>query len=354
MVAAVASPPARALALHPPLAERRRAVVDLFGTDALQATADFRAVLASEVARLFDDVVLPVVRPAWPAVDDAAFLAKWRGGFDLYCSLALSAIVCSARRPRTVSALSSVFRGLRLDEAQIARLGAATMGLMFRSATRAACRRAALVSAWILVLDEALDDGMPTVPLAERPAALARAMRGDVDDDADDTVNAVAALGVAIDRGATDDEDRAWLRRVTDDVVAWARGEVMNLAGIPDEQGLAHRTIGITASMDLLGWAIGRCAGKTEHEFLYRVAELGQMVDDYLDIDKDLGQGRPTPATLGVWTLETMRACYGAAEALLDVLADAAGEPAGAYRRLVHQTFRGQMQRMVQTLVDNP
>ena len=94
----------------------------LFGTDALQATADFRAVLASEVARLFDDVVLPVVRPAWPAVDDAAFLAKWRGGFDLYCSLALSAIVCSARRPRTVSALSSVFRGLRLDEAQIALL----------------------------------------------------------------------------------------------------------------------------------------------------------------------------------------------------------------------------------------
>ncbi|MDP2339810.1 MAG: hypothetical protein Q8O67_02540 [Deltaproteobacteria bacterium] len=357
MVAAVAqrfAPPQEAL-VFPPLALRQQAVVDLVGADALEpSTASFRRILTAEVRRLFDHGVLPRVRPVWSDVDVAPFVSKWRGGFDLYCSLALSSIVCSARRPVTISIASKVFRALGVDEEGIAAVGLRVVPFVFRVLERRACQRAALVSAWILVLDEALDEGLNNVPLGQRPRVLADTMRGALPEGATPELRAVHVLGAAIRDSVRDAADKAHLARVVDDVEAWACGEVKNLLGEPDPAGVAHRTIGITASMDLLGWAVSNYAAGVEHQFLYRVAELGQMVDDWLDLDKDHAQGRVTPATIGVWNPETMSASYVAAEALLHQLADEVGEPQGAYRRLLVRTFRGQVQHMVRCLVDNP
>ena len=354
-IAPVAGPPA-----FPPLALRQRAVLELVGEDALApSVASFRRVLTAEVVRLFDQGVLPPVRSVWPDVDDAAFLPKWRGGFELYCSLALSSIVCSARRPIAISVASRVFRALGVSEEGIAAVGLRVVPLVFRALERKACQRAALVSAWILVLDEALDEGLGNVPLPRRPAVLAATMRGALPDDASPELRAVHVLGAAIRASVRGADDAAHLARVVDDVEAWALGEVKNLLGEPDPHGVSHRTIGITASMDLLGWAVSSYAAGVEHQFLYRVAELGQMVDDWLDLDKDHGQGRVTPATAGVWNAETMASSYADAEALLHQLADEVGEPcdpgpSGAYRRLLVRTFRGQVQHMVRCLVDNP
>ncbi len=357
MVAAIApraSVPTTLLAL-PDLPSRQQAVVDLVGVDCLDAqSANFRAILSAEVDQLFNTVVLGCVRPVWRDVDDAGFLPKWRGGFDLYCSLALSCIVCSARRPVVVGVASRAFAVFGLDEGAIARVGQQAIPLVFRVLEAAACRRAALVSAWILVLDEALDEGLDDVDLDDRPAVLSAAMRGSLPATTTPELRAVHAVGTAIRRTVRDDDDAADLARVVDDVERWARCEVDNLMGIPDPHGVSHRTIGITASMDLLGWAVSRRAGPKEHQFLYRVAELGQMVDDWLDVDKDRAQGRDTPATAGVWNIETMAATYAAAEGLLHELADDAGEPVGAFRRLLHRTFRGQIQHMTRCLVENP
>ena len=346
----------------PTLAVRQRAVVDIVGCDALEPpTASFRCVLTAEVGLLFDLGVLPRVRQVWPDVDDAAFLAKWRGGFELYCSLALASIVCSARRPVAISLASRMFRAFHVDEAGIAALGLRVVPFVIRVLERAACHRAALVSAWILVLDEALDEGLNNIPLAQRPDVLVATMRGFLPDDATAELRAVHVLGAAIRGTVKDAADQTHLARVLDDVEAWACGEVKNLLGEPDPHGVSHRTIGITASMDLLGWAVRNYAASVEHQFLYRVAELGQMVDDWLDLDKDLAQGRITPATTGVWNPDTMGACYAAAESLLHQLADDVGEPRsepthtqGAYRRLLVRTFRGQVQHMVRCLVENP
>lgn len=357
MVAAVAprASPVPAAVRLPDLAARQRAVVDLVGVDCLDAqSATFRTILTAEVDRLFRREVLGCVRPVWPDVDAAGFLPKWRGGFDLYCSLALSCIVCSARRPVVVDVASRVFAVLGLDEDAIARVGQQAIPLVFRGLEVAACRRAALVSAWILVLDEALDDGLGAVDLNDRPAVLSAAMRGALPPTTTPELRAVHALGAAIRDTVRDADDALALARVVDDVERWARCEVANLLGVPDPHGVSHRTIGITASMDLLGWAVSRRAGPKEHQFLYRVAELGQMVDDWLDADKDRAQGRATPATAGVWTIETMAATYDAAESLLHELQDDAGEPAGAFRRLLHRTFRGQIQHMTRCLVENP
>ncbi len=344
-----------ALPFAPPLAERQRAILDTFGDDARDpALPSFRSVLVREVDRLFDDVVLPLVRPVWPNVDSSPFLAKWKSGYVLYCGLGLSTIVCSRRRPRTVNASSAVVRALGFSEHGVTNVARVTIPIVFRVLERALCERAAIGAAWILVLDEALDDGMPGLSLSERGATLRRALRGEVSDDASVELRASAALSVALAQRCTGDDDVTAFDGVIDAVSAWVDGELASVRGDIDPTGTSFRMAGVTGSMDVLLWAVRAYAGDVERDFLYRIAELGQVVDDWLDLDKDRAQGRTTPAVTGVWGLDDVTRTYAQASALLEALAEQAGEPEGPFRALLRRTFRGEVQRMARVLVDNP
>jgi len=296
-VSAAPSPPARAdrsMALVPApasaltLAERRAAILDGFGDDARDPRLpSFRAVLVDEVDRLFERVVLPVVRSAWPDVEQSPFLAKWKSGYVLYCGLGLSAIVCSRRRPVLVDVASRAVRALGLSEAGVVSVARFAIPVVFRVVERALCERAALGAAWILVLDEALDDGMPGVNDETKLKTLRRCLRGEVDADASVELCASAALSVALRARCTSDEDVRAFEDVIAAVSAWADGEIASVRGEVDPTGSSFRMAGVTGSMDVLLWAVRAYAGDVERDFLYRIAELGQIVDDWLDLDKD-------------------------------------------------------------------
>lgn len=338
-----------------PLAERQQAVLELFGDDALAPAApSFRAVLVHEVDRLFDRQVLPLVRPLWPDVDTSPFLAKWKAGYVLYCGLGLSTIVCSERRPRLVDVASRSLRTLGADEGVIVAASRLAIPVVFRVLERRLCERVALGAAWILVLDEALDDDQSGRPVAERAIALRRALRGACDDDATVEMKTSAALARALRARCFDADDHAALDAVLQTVEAWIDGEEKSIAGEPDPTGTSFRMAGVVGSMEILLWGVRRYVGELEREFLYRIAELGQMADDWLDIDKDRSQGRTTPATEGLWTMHDMARTFARAGVVLDELAARAGEPRGPFHALLVRTFRGEVQRMARTLVENP
>jgi hypothetical protein len=344
--------------------DRRAAVKDIFGDDAIDdAFVTFRRVLSGEVARLFAREVLPVVRPVWPGVDDATFLPKWRNGFDVYCGLALSVLVVSRRRPASVAWTSRALRALGADERAIVAVGTRALPVLFGLVMRRWVRRAALAAAWIMILDEALDDGLADVPVDQRADVLVDVVRHATDGSGADPpgrwrpgveVGAVAALGAALAREARDAGDEAGFRRVLDGIAAWARGEGANLQGNADPLGLGHRSPGVVGSMGLIAWALGPVVDDVEHRFLVVIAELGQMVDDWLDVEKDLAQGRVTPATTGRWTPTTMRDALAAGEALLGRLLDEAGEGGSAWRAVVLRTYRAQLQHTARCLVATP
>ena len=353
-------------ALVPCLAQRQEKVLALCGDDACDpGLPSFRAVLVHEVARLFDRIILPVVRPVWPGVENHPFMAKWRAGFELYCGLGLSTIVVSERRPVLVEGVSRAMRLLGVSEGGVVVAARPALPLIFRLFERRRCERVALAAAWILVLDEALDDGLPHHDDDARAQILIDIIHGrDVEgaiatvDGAEQgfgpEVRSAIAIAKALRASATTDDERASLAKVMHEVEGWVHGEMASVQGLPDPTGASHRMIGVTASMDLLLWGVDRYAGPLETEFLYRIAELGQMADDYLDIEKDRAQGRETPATRGFWTIADMERTYARAEALLHELADRAGERHGTFRHLLVRTFRGEVQRMGRTLVENP
>lgn len=340
----------------PSLVERQQAVLHLFGDDALApGLPSFRAVLVHEVERLFDALVLPMVRACWPDVDQSPFLPKWKAGYVLYCGLGLSTIVCSRRRPTLVDVSSRGLRAVGAGETAIVGAARLAIPVVFRALERRLCERAAIGAAWILVLDEALDDDHGGGDVGGRAAALRRALRGECEDDASVALRTAAAMARALRSRCIDADDHAALDEVIHHGEAWIDAEVASVAGIPDPTGTSFRMAGVAGSMEILLWGVRRYAGDVEREFLYRIAELGQIADDWLDIDKDRAQGRTTPATTGVWTIEDMARVFTRAGALLDTLATQAGEPPGGpFHQLLVRTFRGEVQRMARTLVDNP
>lgn len=339
-----------------PLDERQRRMLSVFGADATDAALPtFRAVLVREVDHLFGRVVLPVVQAAWPDVDNSAFFRKWRGGFELYCGLGLSTLVCSARRPAVVHHLSRLMARLGASEAAVVDVAAVALPALFRLQERAACERTALGAAWILVLDEAFDDGLPGLSLDERAAVLRAVVRGMAPAEASGSVRAAVALGNALRARFRSDDDRCTFEALLTAADGWIEGEVCCSRGAPDPDGSAWRMAGVTSSMDMLLWGVRHRAGPTERELLYRIAEVGQIVDDWLDIEKDEAQGRTTPAITGVWNDDDIHRVATRAEAVLHALATAAGEPVdGVFRRLLVRTFRGELVRMARVLVEHP
>jgi hypothetical protein len=316
------------------------------------------AIIEREVQRLIARVVLPVVRQAWPEVDRSPFLPKLTACVSSYTNLALSCIVCSRRRPWPFRLMSAASRLLRWREPSIARVATATTPLLFRWLEKERVERAALAAALIIVFDEVIDEGGSTDAcslLARRPSAdpvgpsLAEKAGGrDVES------NALAVVAAALWRRVRDVDDGRALERVVELFRAWAESERLSLAGAPDPEGLCHRRPAIVASMEILAWAIAPYAGDAETRWLVDLAELGQMVDDVLDMEKDAKNGRLTPALTGAWTVETVRRARASAEAQLVSLARAAGERDGAYLRLAVRTFRAQTRAAAEILFENP
>ena len=200
------------LAIEPrvPLAERQRQVVAIMGDDALDpAVPSFRAVLVNEVGRLFDRVVLPALLPAWPGLPDDPFVAKCRGGFELYCALGLSTMITSTARPRIIDLASSVLRRSRASEAVMVSAARIAIPFVFRFLDVERCERVALGAAWILVLDEALDEGLADRGLDDQAAVMRGVLRGFAPTTSPPPVHAAAALTRAVRARCSDDADVA-------------------------------------------------------------------------------------------------------------------------------------------------
>lgn len=281
------------------------------------------------------------------------YLKKLRAGFETYTSLGLSIVVCSRTRPGWLRAASVLAGQALMSEETMARWGVRLLPWAFRTLLRAEVRRVALMGALILVLDEALDDGLMELPPGERPDALWAVVQGQRAV-GQDVLGAADGLCRAVRAECRDGEDRARLAVVFEATRRWAREETDNLLGVPDPLGFCHRRIGITTSMDMVAWGVGDVVGDVERAFLYDVAELGQMVDDWLDCEKDGRAGRVTPAILGKWTLQGIGESFARTQAMLKQMTEAGGETYPPYVELVRRTYVTQIQRMVQILAHHP
>ena len=103
--------------------------------------------------------------------------------------------------------------------------------------------------------------------------------------------------------------------------------------------------------MRMLACATARWVGGDELSWMIRIAELGQRLDDLLDLEKDLAVGRHTLAASGEWTLSQAQELYAA---LIEETRALVNEPYAPVAWLFEQTFRRQLRKMAEILSANP
>lgn len=328
-------------------ASRAAALRDLFG----DGGRGFSPVLDDVVEQLWQSAVGARLAAAAPEVLTSPFATKLRAGFSTYLGLGLSAIVCSRKRPRVVRAACGTATWLRFEKDRIRRIGLLAMPALFLRACGREADRLAAAAALILVLDEILDD----VWRDETPAARLSAMRtlilaGEGPDVP--LVRAARSFALALgllepppQRARAAEEMRARL-------VCWVEAEHALDLGTQDP--VVCRAVGVAVSMELLAFATdaGR-VGARELGWMQRIAELGQMVDDVLDLEKDARAGRATPAVRGQWDVNTVERALSSLRLETRSLVAEDGTR-GAVLELYVETFDDELRRMTRILAENP
>ena len=306
----------------------------------------FTSVLVQLIEDVWHEHIVAEARATAPAVLESAFVQKLRAGFSVYCALGLSAIVCARHRPWTMRAFCAVVRFLGLSPRSITRLGEALMPWLYRALFRKEMEAIAVASFLILALDEVLDDVLGELPPRQRASTLALLVRTGQGPDHPLVILCARMLERLRVLGEPKQVERTLTR-----VVEWAADEV--LLELPGGSG-APRQSTIEVSMELLALGAPGIIRDRELRWMQSIAELGQMVDDIVDLDKDRAAGRTTLAVSGIWTTASVSEPHNAVVHETLALVQGAGERHPATLLLYEQTLRAQLRSMAETLITHP
>jgi hypothetical protein len=306
--------------------------------------------LRRETERYFRRHVEPLIERTWPDVRETAFYRKLLiGAQQVYAPAPYTVVVVCARRPLVLRFFNRLCSLVRAPRALV-ELGMRFMLPLFVwLLLRRENRRIALMAAFIAVADEAFDHHLAHVDLEERPAVLQAVIeRTHVP-----TEGAFALLGAlvtALNEGCDDDE-RAELAHVLQGCVRWGEAEAARAKGEVDPYGVAHRTVGILTGIDGLAWTVRRHITERERAWMYLVSEFIQVLDDFVDVEKDALEGVRTPAATGVWNKDTVAELWAKSTALVgDIVVDN-GERYPPYVELARASYRFQVQELLANML---
>lgn len=335
----------------PPRAERVDAVRALLG-EADPASRALAVGIRRVARRQFQRAVEPLVDVAWPAVRRAPFYDKLRiGACDLYASAPYTALFCSANPPAMVRLATAVGGRLPLSLSALARLGGGAVTAFGRFGPQAPQRRIALIAAFIVCVDHALDHGMSDPP-ARRGERLEAVLAGR--SPADSEVLALSrALAVEMGAGLRG-EERASFERAMARVREWIRAEVRAMCGEVDPRGLGHRLAGVEGTIDGLLFPVERYAGEETRRWMYDVSLFVQVLDDWFDWEADAKDQRPTPVTEGRWRFDDLSAAWRGSVEGLEALVRASGPRSDRYVELVREAYVGMMRDVMEAMAERP
>ncbi|MCP4502799.1 MAG: hypothetical protein GY822_22905 [Deltaproteobacteria bacterium] len=303
----------------------------------------------AETSRYWDLYVEPLIDEHWPEVRDTKFYAKFKiGAQKVYAPAPYTVVVLSKKRPLAVRVMNVVTRTFRLSTRIIIK-GLATLLPWYTSKRmRKENRRIVIMAAFIALVDEAFDSHLDDVPLAERGPLLQGILDGDIEPPTQ-SFALVQAFRFALDEGTTAEES-AELRRAMTGCVAWGEAEIRRFQGEPDEEGLCHRGVGIRTGIDGLAWTVRDYITESEWQWMYDVSHFIQLLDDWIDLEKDLEEGVRTPVAEGHWTLQDVEKHFAETIDRIAEVAKENGETYEPYLQLARDSYRFQVQDLLQNM----
>ncbi|MDP2345466.1 MAG: hypothetical protein Q8O67_31265 [Deltaproteobacteria bacterium] len=293
--------------------------------------AGVRHVVFSKHARY----VQPLIEKHWPGSLQERAGIKLR---FLTCNLYATApytVLFSAQHPPWPVALSrTVGTGLGLSPPALSSISGAAVRLISALLPETTERRILQIGAFIATIDHVYDHCLDGVDPIER----GRRMHGLLDGswlpgqgNSDDVPHAgafrlVRALHEEMSAGIHDADDRREFDRVIKSLRDYVDAEVKAMTKVPDPSGNCWRMPGVVGTIDGLIFPVWRHAGEKARQWMYDVSLFVQVLDDFLDAEKDAHDIRGTPILTGHWDEQTLKAAW---QKTLDGLTELARESGG-------------------------
>jgi hypothetical protein len=230
---------------------------------------------------------------------------------QLYATSPYTVLFSSPAPPWPVAAARVIGSALGLSPSSLARLSGMAVGMVSALLPEATERRILHIAAFIATIDHVYDHCFDGVDPVER----GRRMRGLLDGTwaPDDTTSyggafrLVRALLEEMSKDIDDAEDRRQFERVIERIREYIDAEVKAMTRVPDPSGCAWRMPGVLGTIDGLIFPVWRYAGEKARQWMYDVSLFVQVLDDFLDAEKDQHDIRPTPMLSGHWDEGTLQ-----------------------------------------------
>ncbi len=313
--------------------EELRALIGKADPSVAQLTAGIRDV----TSRHYDRFVMPLIRQHWPAMLHDPFAVKMRlAACDLYASAPYTVLFCAPKRPLSVALITGIGNRLVLPNAVLALAARAALNLLARVALAEQHRRIILIAAFIAMIDHAFDHCMDDPP-DERGRKLHALLDGKWEPDTPE-LKLTRALQQEMERGLGTRE-RAPFEAAVRKLKDWVDSEVAGMTGVTDATGLGHRLAGIEGTIDGLLFPVHHYAGEGARQWMYEVSLFIQMMDDYIDLETDMKDGRLTPVISGEWTFEDIARTWQKTTSGIEALTRAGGHAAPHYVRFIREAY---------------
>ena len=288
-------------------------------------------------SRYYDRYVMPLIREHWPAMLRDPFAVKLRlAACDLYASAPYTVLFCAPNRPLSVALVTEIANRLPLPNVVLGLGSRAAMSVLGRVALHEQHRRIILIAAFIGTIDHTFDHCMDEPP-KERGRKLRALLDGEWEPDTP-PLRLTRALQVEMEKDLAPREQRAYAQAV-ERLKDWVNSEVAGLMGKVDETGLGHRLAGIEGTIDGLLFPIYHYAGEGARRWMYDVSLFIQMLDDYIDVEKDRADGRLTPVISGEWTFDDLVETWHKTVQGIEALTRAGGLTAPHYVRFIREAY---------------
>jgi hypothetical protein len=210
-------------------------------------------------------------------------------------------------------------------------------------------RRIAVTAMFIATVDHVFDHCMDDLFPQERERRIKGILDGSY---APDTppLKLVRALVLAMQEGL-DEGERAEFQKVIARVVEWVESEVKGMTGVEDPDGLCWRLAGVLGTIDGLVFPVLGYAGEGAREWMYGVSLFCQIMDDWIDAEKDRHDVRATPVLTGKWTIETVRAQYDVTAKGIQELARTSGLASDQYLAFVRDAYQLMTHEVMEAMV---
>jgi hypothetical protein len=263
---------------------------------------------------------------------------------NLYATAPYTVLFSAPEPPFPVGPARVVGAALGLSTTSLSRLAGRAVGWTAALLPEITERRILLFAGFIATIDHVYDHCFDAVAPVERGRRMRGLLDGTWAPDATTphagAFRLVRALHDEMQAGITNDDDQRELDRALSRLRDYVDAEVKAMTGVPDPSGCSWRMPGVLGTIDGLVFPVWRYAGEQARQWMYDVSLFVQVLDDFLDVEKDSRDIRPTPMLTGYWTEETLERIWNKTLDGIVALARASGVTDENWLAFVRETYR--------------